>query len=111
VWRVPPRNPRFTGRDGMLTELRRRLHADEPHWWYRRHVVIPEQLAPLAERLGLPLGPAVADTVDRLLAELRDQDRWPLILDNAERPADIAAYRPGGAGHVLITSRSPAGAP
>src|SRR3712207_741580 len=29
VWRVPPRNPRFTGRDGMLTELRRRLHADE----------------------------------------------------------------------------------
>src|SRR5687768_10187737 len=29
VWKVPPRNPRFTGRDGMLTELRQRLHADE----------------------------------------------------------------------------------
>src|SRR4051812_19005982 len=27
VWKVPPRNPRFTGRDGMLAELRRRLHA------------------------------------------------------------------------------------
>ena len=27
---MPPRNPRFTGRDGMLTELRRRWHADEP---------------------------------------------------------------------------------
>ena len=29
VWKVSPRNPRFTGRDGMLTELRRRLHAGE----------------------------------------------------------------------------------
>src|SRR3954451_9493087 len=29
VWKVPPRNPRFTGRDGMLAELRRRLRADE----------------------------------------------------------------------------------
>jgi hypothetical protein len=27
VWRMPPRNPRFTGRDGLLIELRRRLQA------------------------------------------------------------------------------------
>jgi TIR domain/Tetratricopeptide repeat len=140
-WKVPPRNPRFTGRDGMLTELRRRLHSGEATllvqalyglggvgktqlaieyahrfaadydlvWWVdaEQPVLIPEQLATLAARLDLPSGPTVADTVERLLAELRDRDGWLLAFDNAERSADITDYRPGGAGHVLITSRSP----
>src|SRR3954449_11235495 len=30
-----------------------------------------------------------------------------MIFDNADRPQEIAAYRPDGAGHVLITSRYP----
>jgi hypothetical protein len=141
VWRAPPRNPHFTGRDGMLAELRRRLGAGEgtltvqalyglggvgktqlaieyAHrfaadyqlvWWIdaEQPVLIPEQLATLAARLDLPSGPTVADTVERLLAELRDRDGWLLAFDNAERSADITDYRPGGAGHVLITSRSP----
>jgi hypothetical protein len=141
VWRVPARNPRFTGRDGMLAELRRRLGADEDTlvvqalyglggvgktqlaveyahrfaadyqlvWWIdaEQPVLIGEQLAALAARLGLPAGPTVAATVDRLMAELRGRDRWLLIFDNAERPADIADYQPGRTGHVLITSRSP----
>ncbi len=141
VWKVLPRNPRFTGRDGMLAELRTRLRADEPTlvvqalyglggvgktqlaieyahrfaadydlvWWIdaEHPVLIPEQLARLTERLDLAVGATVAATVDRLLAELRGRDRWLLVFDNAERPADIADYRPGGAGHVLITSRSP----
>jgi hypothetical protein len=141
VWRVPPRNPHFTGRGGMLTELRRRLRTQQgtlvvqalyglggvgktqlaieyAHrfaadydlvWWIdaEQPVLIPEQLAGLAARLDLAPGPTVADTVERLLAELRVRDRWLLILDNAQRPADIADYRPGGAGHVLITSRNP----
>src|SRR4051794_5143582 len=141
VWKAPPRNPRFTGRDGMLTELRRRLRTEQgtlvvqalyglggvgktqlaleyAHrfaadydlvWWIdaAQPVLIPDQLARLAARLDLPSGPTVADTVDRLLAELRRRTRWLLIFDNAERPADIADYRPGGAGHLLITSRSP----
>src|SRR4051812_28614802 len=141
VWKVPPRNPRFTGRDGMLTELRRRLGGGEgtlvvqalyglggvgktqlaieyAHrfaadydliWWVdaEQPVLIGDQLAALAGRLDLPLGPTVADTVERLLSELRGRERWLLIFDNAERPDDIAGYRPGGAGHVLITSRYP----
>src|SRR3954463_14079505 len=141
VGKVPPRNPRFTGRDGMLTELRRRLGAGEATltvqalyglggigktqlateyahrfaadydlvWWIdaEQPVLIPEQLAALAARLELPPGPTVVDTVERLLAALRRRSRWLLVFDNAERSADIAGYRPGGAGHVLITSRSP----
>jgi hypothetical protein len=141
VWRVPPRNPRFTGRDGLLAELRRRLRAGEgtlvvqalyglggvgktqlaieyAHrfaadyqlvWWLdaEQPVLIPDQLAGLATRLDLAPGPTVTDTVERLLAELRGRGRWLLIFDNAERPGGIADYRPGGAGHVLITSRSP----
>ncbi len=141
VWRAPPRNPRFTGRDSLLTELRRRLRCGEgalvvhalyglggvgktqlaieyAHrfaadydliWWIdaEQPVLIPDQLAALAERLNLAPGPAVIDTVERLMSELRGRDRWLLVFDNAERPADLADYRPGGAGHVLITSRSP----
>jgi hypothetical protein len=141
VWRVPPRNPRFTGRDGMLAELRRRLRAEDPTlvvqalyglggvgktqlaleyahrfaadydlvWWIdaEQPVLIGDQLAGLAARLDLPPGPTVADTVERLLAELRGRDRWLLVFDNVERPGDIADFRPGGAGQVLITSRSP----
>ena len=55
----------------------------------------------------MPAGATVAATVERLLAELRGHGRWLLIFDNAERPADIASYRPSGAGHVLVTSRNP----
>jgi hypothetical protein len=142
VWKVPPRNPRFTGRDGMLTELRGRLRAGEATltvlalyglggvgktqlaleyahrfaadydlvWWIdaEQPILIPDQLTVLAARLALAPGPTVADTVERVLTELARRPRWLLVFDNAERPGDLADYRPGGAGHVLITSRSPA---
>jgi TIR domain/Tetratricopeptide repeat len=141
VWQVPPRNPRFTGRDGMLAELRRRLRAGEgtlvvqalyglggvgktqlaieyAHrfaadydlvWWIdaEQPVLLAEQLAALASRLHLPTAATVTATVERLLAELRGRESWLLVFDNAERPGDVAGYRPSGAGHVLITSRSP----
>jgi DNA-binding SARP family transcriptional activator len=141
VWNVPARNPHFTGRDGMLTELRRRLDTEEPTlvvqalyglggvgktqlaieyahrfaadydlvWWIdaEQPVLIPDQLGTLATKLGLLPGSTVVDTVERLLADLRGRDRWLLIFDNAERPQDVADYRPSGAGHVLVTSRFP----
>ncbi|MGY1764643.1 SARP family transcriptional regulator, partial [Geodermatophilus sp. SYSU D00779] len=78
--------------------LVRWIDAEQP-------VLIPDQLAALAARLDVAPGPTVAATVERLLAELRGRDRWLLVFDSAERPADVAAYLPGGAGHLLITSR------
>jgi hypothetical protein len=40
------------------------------------------------------------------LRELREMDRWLLVLDNAEDPQEVARWLPGGCGHVLITSRT-----
>jgi len=38
---------------------------------------------------------------------LRDRTRWLLVYDNAEDPAALVRYLPGGGGHVVITSRNP----
>ena len=35
-----------------------------------------------------------------VLAELRNRGRWLLVFDNAEDPADVTPWLPGGAGPV-----------
>src|SRR3954454_13019498 len=98
------------GKTQLALEYTHRFAADyDLVWWIdaEQPVLVPGQLARLAARLDVAPGPTVADTAERVLAELRDRDRWLLIFDNAERAQDVADYRPGGAGHVLITSRNP----
>ena len=41
-----------------------------------------------------------------MLAELRQRDRWLLVFDNASGSGGYGRWLPGGAGHVLITSRA-----
>ena len=72
--------------------------------------LIGDQVADLGLALGC-IRPGAATEVVRavVLAELRALGRWLLVFDNAEDPAEVAAWLPGGSGHVLITSGNRAG--
>ncbi|MFC8350032.1 FxSxx-COOH system tetratricopeptide repeat protein [Streptomyces sp. NPDC057280] len=82
----------------------------EVAWWIASEdpTLIPDQLAQLATRAAIaPAGTPPAAAVELLLAELGMMSRWLLVFDNAEAPAALAPYLPGGGGHVLVTSRNP----
>ncbi|WP_318306230.1 FxSxx-COOH system tetratricopeptide repeat protein [Amycolatopsis solani] len=79
-------------------------------WWIPSEDpdLIIGHLAELAQALDLTTGqdsPAVA--VARLRGALESQGRWLVVFDNAEDPAALRPLLPGGAGHVIITSRNP----
>jgi NB-ARC domain len=78
-------------------------------WWVdAEHVaVLTEQVAALVARLGLPATGSVTDDAAAVLDALRRHRSWLLIFDNAEDPAMLRPWLPGGTGHVLITSRTP----
>ena len=139
VWNIPARNPGFTGRDDLLTEVREQLVAGDKAvvqalhgtggvgktqlaaeyahrfagsydlaWWINAEQggLIGDQVAALGLALGcVQPGAGTEGVRAAVLAELRHRGRWLLVFDNAEDPADVAPWLPGGSGHVLITSR------
>jgi hypothetical protein len=77
-------------------------------WWVNSEQagLIGDQFAALGIALGCVPPEADIEAVrSAVLGELRQRSRWLLVFDNAESPAAIRPWLPGGSGHVLITSR------
>jgi hypothetical protein len=77
-------------------------------WWIAagQPELIGEQVAALADAMGCAEpGSALPVMRSAVFTELRKRDRWLLVFDGAETPADLAGWLPDGSGHILITSR------
>src|SRR5580704_879835 len=77
-------------------------------WWVSSEQggLIGDQFAALGVALGCVQAGAGTEVLRAVvLAELRERGRLLLVFDNAENPADVTPWLPGG-GHVLITTRA-----
>jgi Tfp pilus assembly protein PilF len=68
-------------------------------------VTVAEDLAALSPLLGLPPDATVGERAEAVVATLGGREDWLVVFDNAHRPSELRGWLPGGAGHVLITSR------
>jgi tetratricopeptide (TPR) repeat protein len=98
------------GKTQMAAAYAVRHRADfDVGWWVNSstRVTVISSLATLASRLGIEHVNDV-DAARAVVRHLSERDRWLLIFDNAEDPADLDQLTPVASnGTVLVTSRNP----
>jgi tetratricopeptide (TPR) repeat protein len=103
------------GKTQLANEYVHRFMADyDLVWWISAEHTedVVASLAELAIRLGVPSSQDMALSCQealQMLGSAATGDRWILVFDNADDPAQLTPYFPvGGGGHILITSRNQA---
>ena len=99
------------GKSQVALEYAHRMRASGRYrvaGWVRADsaVTVAGDLAAMAPQLGLRADGPAGEVAASVVAALRSRRDWLVVFDNAQAPGDLAGMLPGGAGHVLITSRN-----